>query len=309
MPPAEKEKVYFQDSGPPPYLFNPNHNDSVSIAATNYHSGDLRGIPSLLETRSVSVVCSPRMADPQVDPSNAPNDSQSGPPEFNFDNYSTIINHSHFIYTHPFNSDRPPTMSDFRLSLWQGQLTTMDGANRQKELQRLTLERRIRDDNELYAGLRAFKGRQRGWNGEHESIRQKTLSEYREQQERPFWDAHEKDKAVKRGKDPTTPRKQCPEPGYSGMSSDQVIFAKAKHVEEGYSELYAKGMQATQDYDDYIEIFAEENYRKMMNRHWDLDQIKRDALEEQKTRFKMNSSKQAKDLVSKNLKRKDGDQG
>jgi hypothetical protein len=62
--------------------------------------------------------------------------------------------------------------------------TISDQENEQQEFLRRKEERKKKDENEMYQGLLAYKGRQRGWNGEREQERQKTLQREEEERDR-----------------------------------------------------------------------------------------------------------------------------
>jgi hypothetical protein len=63
--------------------------------------------------------------------------------------------------------DGAPNSSKFRRTLEECEDLAMARAKRKE-----------RDDDEMYQGLRNFKGSQRGWNGERESDRQRTIESF-----------------------------------------------------------------------------------------------------------------------------------
>lgn len=259
-----KKQVQFQYNGPPAFLLDPSRTDAVAIAAKTNNLGDLNDFSSILGSDSI---CSTRLGHSNVNRSPRINDSNSGVTGSNFVNYS-------------------PRLRGSRLGVCGGGSVFIEEPilDRRNNYERLKAERQIRDDNELYIGLKNYPGQQRGWNREHESIRRAALNEYHLQEERTLLAKCEKDKAAKKGKDPTTPRKQRPQLDNSSMSREDIITAQAKHLEDGYSELYAYGIQSSVDYDDILDENERENHRKMLSRHWDADEIKREVLEEQRAK-------------------------
>jgi hypothetical protein len=174
------------------------------------------------------------------------------------------------------------------------EIPALDGScDRLADFERMKAERRERDEQEMYEGLENFKGRQRGWNGEHESIRSKTLSDYEKAESLKL---REQIESEHKAKEPATPRAQRSEPNYGRMSKDQTKAAKAKDLEEGYSELAARAIQSGMDFDDYLEATSEEIGRQMGSRKWELDAIKKEALAEQ--RAKMADAPQMKPKLS-----------
>lgn len=288
MAPAEKKKkpIQPQYSGPPAYLLDSRRTDLVAMAAKNNHPGSLNDLPSMLARTTPTF---------QGDSSQVSHSAPLSDP---------ISTHSQFN-GFDGSSDKKESLPTLREQDWfieHGNI--LDHDNGQRELERLRAERKTRDDNEMYEGLKAFKGSQRGWSGEDESVRQETLKEYHQEGERNFSEAVEKERVAAAPKEKTpTVGKQPSQPDYSYMKPEKVLAVKAKQLEEGYSERYAKQVQASQDFDDYNSIIVAKNYQKMMNRPWDHHQIKRKALEEQgATVLEEQRAKLRKELWAKDMK-------
>lgn len=267
MLPAKKKKggkqVHFQYNGPPAFLLDSNRKDPVAIAAKTNHSIDLNELTSILPASNF-VSRSPY------------------PSDLNYD-HSPRINES-IRDAEPGLDDRPNRMNDYHnLTGDPYSRRTFDSIKSQSdEYERLQAARRARDEEELHTGLTNFKGQQRGWNGERESDRIKTLRAYQREENRAFGEDVEKANADHKGKEPSPPRKgTLVEPDYSGMSRKEVIDAKRKGVEDGYNEWYSRRLGSNIVADMVLEENEKEAKRKMMARHWDRDDIKREAYAEQ----------------------------
>jgi len=178
----------------------------------------------------------------------------------------------------------------------------------------LKLARKIRDEEEMYEGLRNFQGRQRGWNGERESDRSITLNEYNLEQDRQFLEKYHKNKAdnsttksTPKGKEPATPQKRYPEADYTGLSKEETIKAMGKNLEDGYTMLSKQARETEAEFDALMEENTRTTKAKMMARPWDLYLIKAEALAEQSARTKPSLSlkpKSNRSVKSNNSKKR-----
>jgi hypothetical protein len=288
MAAAEKKKpVQTQYNGPPAYLLDPNRTDPVALIAKTKHTATLDDLPMILDGITSSVRGNNSQAN-KVAPSSVPNSNHSDLSSFDGPSERKNTLPPLRIYTESRNRrPRNESLPTFGEQAGYNE-ERKERENRQTELERLRAERKKRDDQEMYEGLKEFEakgGSQRGWNGEHESARQETLTAYHHEQDRKALEASEKEKAAAAPKVKTpNAGKQTAKSKSKRMNPEKVLAAQAKELEEAYSERYAKEVQAGQDYDDHNRLLAAKNHRDMMRAPWDHEEIKRKALEEQKAR-------------------------
>ncbi len=292
-----------QYNGPAAYLLDPNRTDPVAMAIKSREDFRLSDLPSFLA---------------RGNPKGSSQSDGTGEVTFAID-----PNLSKPEFIQPTLADRPTITRKTlkpRARLNEAGSETPVFSNRQKDVERseerseikgffsckkelakMRAERQKRDDDEMYAGLLAFQGSQRGWNGQHESVRRQTLKAYHEEENRQFQEALEKAKGTPMLK--STPKGKTASPRIGGRSSSfdtkgeskaEGRAVNAKIVEEGYSEYYAKAVQEDQNHDDYLEVLEAKTKKIMMSREWDLETIKREALEEQRARIATSENVDAK---------------
>jgi hypothetical protein len=270
MPSPKKQKtkqVQYQYNGPQPWMLDESRTDPVAMAVKNNRSRNLNDLMS--GTTQVDPIHSSQTSEPSI----------ADPP--------TPIPRSAKPRTKLSDGVNDPANVHLKGGL-------PDFYDRLSDFERFKEERRIRDEDEMYEGLRNFQGRQRGWNGEHESDRSVTLNEYNLEQKRKFLEKYHKAKAdtnykstsTPKGKDQATPHKQpYPEPDYTGMSKEEMIQAMGKHLKDGYTLLIKQARNSELEFDAIVEENTWAMKAKMMARPWALDAIKAEALAEQRARM------------------------
>ena len=268
MPSPKKQKTkqfQYQYNGPQPWMLDGNRTDPVAMAVKNKRSGDLNDL--MTEATQVDPIHTNAIHSSQMSESNI-----ADPP------------------TPTLRSAKPRTKLSDRVNdpanvYLKGGL--LDFYDRLGNFERLKEERRMRDEDEMYEGLRNFQGRQRGWNGEREFDRSITLNEYNLEQDQEFLEKYHKAKAdtdyklisTPKGKEQATSYKQpYPEPDYTGISKEEIIQAMGKHLKDGYTLLIKQARDSELEFDAIVEENMRTTKSKMMARPWDLDAIKAEAL-------------------------------
>jgi hypothetical protein len=102
------------------------------------------------------------------------------------------------------NPHLKPTPSGLRYSMEQSPNTIRIGrtAEEREEFEIALAKRKERDDDEMFEGLRNSKLRQRGWNGERESDRQRTIQRYHEKKAANIQDEVERERETAQARRP-----------------------------------------------------------------------------------------------------------
>ena len=267
----KKRQVQHHFAGPPAYLLDSNRTDPVAVAFRNGYSKDSNVLSSIITGAKTSPISAIREVN---------NETGERPPGLEYGNLQAA-NHSNTTKRYQIGGGDGD---------WEERIRSKKCIKRRKDLDRLRAQRKTRDENEMYQGLKAFGGKQRGWNGENEFVRQKTLEAYHEEEDRRLQErlaeerSAQKARAFQKSRNSTSPCIPQAEISYRGLKTEMILAAKAKHLEEAYSERYAQILQERQDNDDFIEHLVVSNHKAIMKAPWDVDQIKRDALEAEKVR-------------------------
>ena len=299
MPPTEKKnkQAQFHYNGPQVWMLDEHRTDPIAVAAKNDRSEDLNNLiprSTWMDRTPMNANRPSSISESNIRDSRTPNPRSVMPhakPPVGLNNSNIVHLRGGYLATLEPEQDEIYNLSE--------------GYERAKAI------RKVKDDEEMYQGLQKFKGRQRGWNGERESDRLNTLSEYHAEQDRLFLEQYRNAQADKvpkvvatpKGKELATLRKRLyteyVDSNYTGMTQEAKINAIGKDLEDGYTMLSEQSKRADADF----KAFMEENNRvtkaKMMGRPWDLDTTKREALEDRRARPDKEKRKAAKKGVAK----------
>jgi len=126
-----------------------------------------------------------------------------------------------------------------------------------EDLTRRREERKKRDEEEMHQGLQNFNGRQRGWNGERESVRQQTIREYHETEDQKAQAQFEKERAAAESSRPPL----------------KIQRVNSEELKEVMEEVKSRREIEVMVLEDAGNCQMEQAYNMMMSRNVDMDVI------------------------------------
>ncbi|KAH8820681.1 hypothetical protein F5884DRAFT_745028 [Xylogone sp. PMI_703] len=145
----------------------------------------------------------------------------------------------------------------------------------EKEYNEAVVARREKDDDDMYTGLKNFRGRQRGWNGEHPAKFRKTLQAQDDDEQREI----DNQLAKKKATEESDMRKKT-------TSVTNSLIQQPTRSDKEYEEWFGQAMSWREigriQTMDAVQQVEEDAYRYMMSRPFDHHQIGLQVRQEKK---------------------------